>query len=80
MTHTDKAPSLIRLMAIAATIKNFQIICSPFLMLIEVIAEKDNAHSHADRGRLEGVELCWYYVRKCCVVRMLLLLSGYGME
>ena len=30
VTHTDKAPSLIRLAAIAAAIKNFQIIYSPF--------------------------------------------------
>jgi len=30
VTHTDKAPSLIRLAAIAATIKNFQIIFAPF--------------------------------------------------
>lgn len=32
VTHTDKAPSLIRLTAIAATIKNFQIIYSPFFL------------------------------------------------
>ncbi|BBJ23081.1 hypothetical protein W01_10080 [Candidatus Nitrotoga sp. AM1P] len=33
VTHTDNAPSLIRLMAIAATIKNFQIMCSPIYVI-----------------------------------------------